>query len=170
MAYGHGSTPQRRRATVAFLAVALFGTLTVAGRMAGLFESGPRHTPGVRNGRLAPCPERPNCVSSQTTSERHRIDPLPLTGGPEDAIGRLARVVQSMPRARVVARSANYLHAAFASRLLGFVDDVEFLVDEAEGVVHVRSASRLGYSDLGKNRERVEAIRAQLAVPEAGTR
>ncbi|MFW6293730.1 MAG: DUF1499 domain-containing protein [Spirochaetota bacterium] len=111
--------------------------------------------------RLAPCPTTPNCVSSYAQDEVHAVEPLPLPAE-DDATGALRRIVESFPRTRIVTVDDEYLHATFASRIFRFVDDVEFLVDRTAGLVHVRSASRLGHGDLGVNRKRVEEIRALL--------
>lgn len=118
---------------------------------------------GVKDGRLAPCPAAPNCVSSQAEDAAHRVAPLPLAGTPDDALKRLKQVLTALPRTAIVTASDGYLHAECKSRLIGFVDDVELLVDEQARVIHIRSASRVGYSDLGVNRQRVEQIRAALA-------
>lgn len=113
---------------------------------------------GVRDGKLAPCPKTPNCVNSQAQNDpQHQIDPLPFV-----SIAEIKQVVESMERTTIIAESENYLYAEFKTKLMGFVDDVEFYRDEAAQVVHVRSASRLGQSDLGVNRKRVEEIRAKL--------
>jgi uncharacterized protein (DUF1499 family) len=111
--------------------------------------------------RLAPCKSSPNCVSSQADpkDEQHYIAPIALKG---KAIAAVRKAVESMPRTTVVHVEPNYLYAEFRSKLLGFVDDVEFLADPASGVVHVRSASRLGRRDFGVNRERVEQLRSIL--------
>lgn len=114
---------------------------------------------GVSDGRLAPCPDRPNCVSSQSADPRHAIEPFRIRKSPKAAMIDLRTVIEGMEGARVVAVFEKYLHAEFRSALLRFVDDVEFVVDEARGVIHVRSASRLGYSDFGVNRKRLESIR-----------
>jgi len=111
--------------------------------------------------RFAPCPASPNCVSSYAEDDVHRIAPLPLPAE-QDAIGALRRIVESFPRTETVTVDGDYLHVTFASRVFRFVDDVEFLVDRDAGVVHVRSASRLGYGDMGVNRRRVEDIRTLL--------
>jgi len=116
---------------------------------------------GVRQGRLAPCPASPNCVSSLADDETHRIAPLPFAGTAAAAIERLARTVRTLPRASVITATDDYLHAEFRSAVFRFVDDVEFLADESAGVIHIRSASRVGTSDLGVNRRRVETIRAR---------
>lgn len=115
----------------------------------------------MRDGRLAPCPDSPNCVCSQADDARHAIAPLPLTGSPAASRARLLEILASEPRVRVVEQQERYLRAEFTSRLLRFVDDVEFLIGEQQ--IDVRSASRLGHSDLGVNRERVEHLRRRLA-------
>jgi uncharacterized protein (DUF1499 family) len=116
---------------------------------------------GYEGGRLAPCKRSPNCVSSQADAAdaEHYIVPIAVKG---DAIAAVRKAVESMPRTSVVQVEPGYLRAEFRSKLLGFVDDVEFLYDPAKGVVHVRSASRLGRRDFGVNRERVEQLRALL--------
>lgn len=116
---------------------------------------------GVREGRLAPCPDSPNCVSSQTHGRAH-IDPLAFDDEPQRARERLHAIVAAMPRVTIVESSPQYLRAEAASRVFGFVDDVEFYFDPAKRLVHVRSAARLGYSDFGVNRKRIETIRARF--------
>lgn len=113
---------------------------------------------GVRGGRLAPCPDSPNCVSTQAARESQRMDVIPLTIDVADAIETLRRIVTAMPRARIVTADGDYLHAEFTSALFRFVDDVEFFVNREHGVIHFRSASRAGYSDLGVNRQRMQTI------------
>ena len=109
---------------------------------------------------LAPCPSSPNCVSSLATDAEHRVAPIAYRGDPAAAMRRLRDVIAAMPRSRVVSASDTALYAEFTSRLFRFVDDVDCAVDPAAGVIQIRSASRVGYSDLGVNRARVEAIRA----------
>jgi uncharacterized protein (DUF1499 family) len=118
---------------------------------------------GVKNGNLAPCPSSPNCVSSQSGDPGHAVEPLRYTSSAPEAMARLRRIIGAMKRAKVVTESDTYLHVEFTSALFRFVDDVEFLNDEPNKMIHVRSASRLGYSDLGVNRKRVERIRAEWA-------
>jgi uncharacterized protein (DUF1499 family) len=120
---------------------------------------------GHATGRLAPCKTSPNCVSSQAdpSDREHYIAPIATKGNATgDAMAAVRKAVESMPRATVVRVEPGYLYAEFRSKLMGFVDDVEFLADPAAGVVHVRSASRLGRRDFGVNRERVERLRAVL--------
>jgi uncharacterized protein (DUF1499 family) len=119
---------------------------------------------GVRQGHLTDCPSSPNCVSSQALDSAHKIAPLALTGDLASSRSRLLALLASQPRVTVVSEENNYIHAEFTSSLLRFVDDVEFLLGPQ--AIEVRSASRLGYSDLGANRARVEQLREQLNHPE----
>jgi uncharacterized protein (DUF1499 family) len=121
---------------------------------------------GVTDGRLAAPKRSPNCVSSQTdpADTGHYIAPIEFSGSPLDAIAALRKIVEGAERTLVVKHEPNYLYAEFKSKLLGFVDDVEFFAAEKEGVIHVRSASRLGRRDFGVNRARVESIREQFAA------
>jgi uncharacterized protein (DUF1499 family) len=128
--------------------------------ISGLLAGSPPADLGAQAGRLKPCPDRPNCVSSQASAEAQRVDALVFEGEADAALERIAALLRAMPRVRIVARAPGYLRAECVSRWWGFVDDLEFLVDSSQSRVHVRSASRLGYSDLGVNRRRVEAIRA----------
>ena len=120
---------------------------------------------GVNNGKLAACPGTPNCVSSQTDSSdaEHYIEPISCTMAAGEAIAKLQSIIRAMERTEIITTSDTYLYAEFTTKLMGYVDDVEFYVDTASNVIHVRSASRLGKSDLGVNRKRVEAIRAAFS-------
>ena len=120
----------------------------------------------IERGQLAPCPSSPNCVSSLATDDGHRVAPLAIPGDASTQMAVLLAVVRDMPRTEIQVQTDNYLWVVFASRLLRFRDDVEFLLGPGDGV-QVRSASRLGYSDLGVNRERVEMIRARLTAAAA---
>jgi uncharacterized protein (DUF1499 family) len=117
---------------------------------------------GVQQGRLKPAPTTPNCVNSQSTGGYAAIAPLRFSGDGAAALKQLAAVIEAMPGATLIERRANYLYAEYATKWLGFVDDVEFVLDAAAGVIHVRSASRLGRKDFGVNRARVETIRARF--------
>jgi len=114
---------------------------------------------GVVEGELRPCPDSPNCVSSFEPRESHHVAALPVQGDPESALPRLVAVVDAMPGASLIAETDDYAHIEFVSPVMRYVDDVELLLDEAAGEIHIRSASRVGHSDLGANRARVEAIR-----------
>ena len=112
--------------------------------------------------RLAPCPHRPNCVCSEDGEPpRRRIEPFAVVGDPAVAFLRLKDLAAAAPRTEIDAATDVYLHAACRTRL-GFVDDLEFRLCSEKRVIHVRSASRIGYSDLGANRARVEALRRRF--------
>jgi uncharacterized protein (DUF1499 family) len=115
---------------------------------------------GVTNGVLAVCPSSPNCVSSFALEAGQRIDPLSFTGDPVVAFARLQQVLRQRKDATMIEEGGDYLRVELRTTL--FVDDAEFLLDREKKVIQLRSASRLGYSDLGKNRSRIEEIRAEL--------
>ena len=108
---------------------------------------------------LKPCPGSPNCVSSLATDKDHHIAALRFTVPASEALVRLKQVLLAEPRTTIVKEEGGYVHAEARSFLFRFVDDVEFQFDNDKQVIHVRSASRTGYSDLGVNRRRVERIR-----------
>lgn len=120
---------------------------------------------GAREGALAPCPSSPNCVSSFAGDDRHRIAPLAFKGDPDAAFAFLKQILVKRGDATVIEEQTGYLRVEL--RTLLFVDDAEFLLDREKGVIHLRSASRLGYSDLGKNRSRMEEIRTQFAADQS---
>lgn len=146
-------------------AAVLAAALAVAAKGDSVFSGKRPDNLGVKDGRLAPPGRTPNAVSSQAdpADAGHYVAPIAFPGSPASAMAAVRAAVASMPRTRVVHEAPGYLHAEFRSRLLGFVDDVEFLHQPDAGVIHVRSASRLGRSDFGVNRARVEALRARLA-------
>ena len=111
---------------------------------------------GVRDGKLAACKRSPNCVSSQANPSdlEHHIAPI------HGSMAAVRKAVGSMPRTRIVREDKNYLYAEFRTKLLRYVDDVEFFFDGS--VIHVRSCSRLGRRDFGVNRKRVEALRSLI--------
>ena len=114
---------------------------------------------GIRESRLTPCPDSPNCISSQGSDSAYTVEPLTYDSEAEKIIADLKVVVGSMKGATLVSESAAYLHVEFQSDVFRFIDDVEFMVDDMAKVVHVRSASRVGYYDFGINRKRLEKIR-----------
>lgn len=117
---------------------------------------------GITDGRLAPCPGRPNCVSSEDDAGPSRIEALPFTGTPQAAWVCLKQAVQGI--GGTIEREDNdYIWAIFKTRLFRFVDDMEFRMDATNRLIHVRSASRIGYSDLGVNRRRVGALRRRFS-------
>jgi len=119
---------------------------------------------GVVDERLADCPNKPNCVLSQAAEGQHAIAPFSFEGDPSDTWRALRRGISNYPRTTIITDSDDYLHCHCRSAIMRYVDDVEFLMDAANQVIHFRSASRLGYSDMGANRKRMEEIRLLLAA------
>ncbi len=136
----------------------LLATLLATTGLLGCAGTAPTNL-GLNDNRLAPCPSSPNCVCSYDTNEGHTITPIPLKGSTEDTKSALLAVLETMG-ATVVSDQGEYIRSEFTSSLMGFVDDVEFYIDASS--IQVRSASRLGHSDLGANRKRVESIRLAL--------
>jgi uncharacterized protein (DUF1499 family) len=144
--------------------------LPIAVGQAGLLRGTPPTNLGVQDGRLRPPSMTRNSVSSQADlwpdhpqRESARIAPLAYRGDGAAAMARLRSVIEATPGARVLGQSDDYLRAEFETRVLRFTDDAEFWLDRGAGVIHVRSASRLGRDDLGANRARIEALRRRYA-------
>ncbi len=138
----------------------LFAVLLMASVAAGCAGKSPAKL-GVASGLLAPCPDKPNCVISQGNDEQHFIPPFRYTGTREAAVADLRQIIRVMERAYIIEAGKDYLRVEFVSSHLRFKDDAEFYFSEP-GLIHVRSGSRLGYSDFGKNRKRLERIRRLL--------
>jgi len=115
---------------------------------------------GLVDGRLRPCPDTPNCACSEEPGEAF-IAPLSFRGEAAQAFDELVAFLRGEPRVELVTVEPGYVHAVYRTPLLRFRDDVEFRLDPEAHVIHVRSASRVGYSDLGANRERIESIRTR---------
>lgn len=141
----------------------------VAGQL-GLLKGAPPTDLGVHDGKLKPPSKTPNSVSSQASlypdhpkRDYADIAPLPLKGEAEATLAHIAAIIEGMEGGKVIKKEPGYLYAQFTTRLMKYVDDVEFWFDPDAKVIHVRSASRLGSSDLGVNRKRIESIREKLA-------
>ena len=119
---------------------------------------------GVKDGRLAPPKSTPNCVSSQAdpADAEHYIAPIAIKGDAPAAMAAARKAVESMTDSSIIRQDGDYLYAEYRTRTMRFVDDLELLYDAKAGVLHVRSASRLGRRDFGVNRARVEALRARI--------
>ena len=109
-------------------------------------------------GQFSECPEKPNCIFSKSSTALHMIAPLIYQNSFLEAKEELLKVIKSMPRAEIATDKENFLHVEFTSKIFRFVDDVEFYFNEP-GIIHFRSASRIGHSDMGVNRRRIEEIR-----------
>ncbi len=116
---------------------------------------------GVNSGSLKSCPDSPNCVVSQIDSsdEEHFIESLKYDIDREEAYDAFLKILSVVPDTIVIEEDGGYIRTESTSKLMGFVDDMEFYFPEDESVIHWRSASRLGQSDLGVNRRRLEQIR-----------
>jgi uncharacterized protein (DUF1499 family) len=143
--------------TLIFLLIALFLVSVVLLIVLSCVSNPPKVQ--LVDGRLRACPKSPNCVSSESESAASRIDPLTFQGPPEKAWGNLKETLGEMG-GKIQAEHDGYLWGTFTSKVFRFVDDVEFRMVSTDGVIHVRSGSRVGYSDLGVNRRRVEKLRA----------
>jgi uncharacterized protein (DUF1499 family) len=122
------------------------------------------HSIGLVKGRLTECSQSPNCVSSQTTQNAKRIAPISTSATPELAWLMLRNVVGNMPQAKLITEDERYRHYQFTSPLMGFIDDIELLFDHTTKQIHVKSASRVGKSDIGANLNRVMLLREHLTA------
>ena len=125
----------------------------------GLFSGTRPLNLGVIEGRLQQCPVTPNCVSTFAEDAEHGIQPLPLTGSLIQEQDNLLSVIKSFSRTNIVVNEPGYIYVEYRTAIMRYTDDVEFMFDERAGYIHFRSASRLGMSDLGLNRRRMEQIR-----------
>ena len=122
-----------------------------------IFMSGCSGTKPLAIGQFAKCPEKPNCISSKSSQDLHTFPPLKYEGTRLNAKTNLLKALEKMPRARVSTNTDNFIHIEFTSKIFRFIDDLEFYLNET-GVIHFRSASRIGYSDMGVNRDRMKEI------------
>jgi uncharacterized protein (DUF1499 family) len=119
---------------------------------------------GIIDGKFYPCPETPNCVSTQSTDELHKIEPLTYDSSLEKAKEIIVEIINSIKRTKIITQTNDYLHAEFKSRIFKFIDDVEFYFDDNNKIIHFKSASRVGNSDMGVNRKRMEDIRKRFVT------
>ena len=116
----------------------------------------------VGKGNVANRPDTSNSVSTKTNVTENHVSPIPLDRPAASASSELVATIREMPRSRIIKHTNSYIHAEFRSLLFAFVDDVEIEIDEDEGLIHLRSASRVGVSDLGVNKIRIAAIRTRF--------
>jgi uncharacterized protein (DUF1499 family) len=148
------------------VALVLLPVLVIMAAQFGAFSGSPPADLGVKDGKLKPPSGTPNSVTSQAglwpdhpQARRAAIEPLRYTGDGKVALQKVAAIVKAMERTTIVKQEPGYLYAQCTTRLMRYTDDLEFWLDEPAGVIHVRSASRIGHGDRGVNRARVEAIR-----------
>jgi len=116
---------------------------------------------GMVGGRLRPCLDRPNCVCSEYEDLPSYVKPLEISTSAKSDWEEVRRIVSEMG-GEIVSEDKSYLWATFSTRTFRFVDDLELRMDQENGVIHIRSGSRVGYSDMGVNRNRVEVLRSKF--------
>ena len=112
--------------------------------------------------RLKECPDSPNCVSTLTQQKNKKMDPIPFELDSEEVKQIIKGAIKNLSNTHLEKESADYLHYTFKSAIFGFIDDVEFLIDDEQKRIHFRSASRTGYSDLGVNKKRMTALKKAI--------
>jgi uncharacterized protein (DUF1499 family) len=117
---------------------------------------------GIGSSGLRSCPKSPNCVSSEANDEQHAIESFRLKGDPNASWPLIRDEIVSMPRWVIVTATDNCIHVECKSRIFRFIDDLELCFNSSNGIISIRSASRIGYSDFGANRRRVELLRSEL--------
>lgn len=132
--------------------------VTVVAQLAYLSATATAPKVGLVDGHLRPCPTTPNCVSSESSMPPWRIEPLRFEGAPQVAWDDLRAAIEALG-GTVVEERDGFLWATFTSRVFRFVDDMEFHMEAELGVIQLRSASRVGRSDLGVNAKRVARLR-----------
>jgi len=113
---------------------------------------------GILNGKFHPCPKSPNCVSTHATDDKQKMNPIKFSGSLNEAKDKIIDIISSLKRSKIITNKENYIHAEFRTATFKFVDDVEFLFDDSEKIIHFRSRARSGYSDMGVNRKRMKTI------------
>lgn len=136
--------------------------LVIAGRY--YFSAYPRPSK-VGNGTMAPCPNAPNCVSTQAVDDAQKIEPIPIGESAAATLDSIEKVIGTMPKSTVITRTDSYLYVEFRSSLWNFVDDLEFFVNTDDNIIEARSSARIGYSDGGVNRARYLKITRALSTP-----
>lgn len=119
---------------------------------------------GLNNGKFYDCPDSPNCINTMASANDkiHYSEPISYQGSLQEAKLKILNIINSTPRTKILDESENYIHAIYISKMMKFVDDVQFYFDDNTKLIHIRSASRVGYSDLGVNRKRVDMIKKEF--------
>lgn len=130
--------------------------------LSGCASARPEDTAGIHPSPLLSCPESPNCVSTESSNDRQKIDVFRLKGDFSKNWLEIQRIVAALPRSYIVEADKTYIHATFKSRVFGFIDDLELLLNPSSGIISIRSAAQTGYWDFGVNRRRVADLRRAL--------
>lgn len=118
---------------------------------------------GVQNGQLTPCPGSPNCVTTQSNHPSSKMEAIAYEGTLADNMTKLKNVIEQFSKTNIISEKENYLHVTFGTPIFNYIDDVEFYFDDANKLLHFRSASRIGYSDMGVNKKRMQKVTARFA-------
>jgi uncharacterized protein (DUF1499 family) len=158
-----------RYALLFVLSVAIVALLLLIGGQMGFLRGTPPADLGVKEGKLKRPSKTENSVTSQADlwadhpmHDYARIAPFKISGDGSAEMAKISEALKAMPRTTIVQQDAGYIYAQCTTALLKFTDDVEFYLDKSAGVIHMRSASRIGRKDFGVNRARIEQIRAAL--------
>ena len=141
---------------------AIAAPVAVLPGLKGVFTGTPPTDIGIYNEQLSDCPTSPNCVSSGASDDEHYIAPIDYTAEQDAVRDKLVAIIQNQPRTEIIEQTDDYILVEFTSRLMGFVDDAEFYFLPDDKTIAMRSAARLGESDLGVNRRRLEQFRLAL--------
>ena len=155
------SPPKSRSKKIITGMIYIFIGLFLFMLLRGIMSNFQRPSSSTIPAQLATCPDSPNCVCSQDESPDHQIDPLNVPSHITDPISLLRQLLQQMPRTKITLDTNNYLRAECTSLIMRYVDDIEFLWIPDKNLIHLRSASRVGYSDMGVNRQRLDKLRLQ---------
>ena len=163
-----------KRSLIIVLTATVFGLVGLLGVRMVMDQTKAKTPLGVSSGQLQPCPESPNCVSTTADREAQRMPAIEFEGSLAEAMQQLERTVQSFSRTRIVEKSERYLHAEFRTLFFRFVDDVEIYIPENQTPgaplrIEFRSASRVGYSDLGVNRKRMTEFAKRFTASSSNT-
>ena len=113
---------------------------------------------GIKDGKFQPCPKSPNCVSTQSNDEKHKMEPLTYETTLEEVMVKIKDIIGTFKRTKLITEEENYIHFEFRTATFKFVDDVEFYFDDSTKLIHFRSAARKGYSDMGVNKKRMKKV------------
>lgn len=141
---------------------AIAAPMAVLPGLKGVFTGNPPADIGIHNNQLLDCPDSPNCVSSNAKDDEHFIAPIEYTADRDAVRDKLVAIIKNQPRTEIIAQTDDYILVEFTSKLMGFVDDAEFYFLPDDQGIALRSAARMGESDLGVNRRRLEQFRLAL--------
>lgn len=148
---------------IALIAILIFFLLIPVSLFVLGYKSKYGSAPGLIDSKLAPCPETPNCVCSEFDKDPHYIEPVALRGLEVNTAKATLKDIVLKMGGELAGESDDYIAARFSSKIFGFVDDLEVRIDAVAGIAHIRSAARVGQSDLGVNRKRVEKLKQRFA-------